>query len=200
MAKTVREVLCENLIDVEKLLRGMGLRHFLFGSNVLGYARNDKGFLADEEDIDVGIFHPAPIEELQEKLKTIPFKIYREFGDSSTPCYEMATGRISKVDFVVFELIEERGVYRKYSFGGADWDIPIPAELPRHLLDDLLPVELEGIPTFMPNPIEEYLVCHYGSNWRIPDPSWRWWTDSPWIVKRITGWRSEFAKDRKKLA
>lgn len=52
-------------------------------------------------------------------------------------------------------------------------------EFPAQLFGEFEQVELYRLPAWVPYPVEDYLVAHYGPGWRTPRPGWRWAQDPP---------------------
>lgn len=185
--------LYQNTEDVEKMLRRIGVTHWITSGGVL-HIHRDNAFSALDPDVDFGVLGGDHWPEIEAEMIGLGFKVARRFGAPDRGHEVAFTGKRTKIDIVSFYDHPERGVMRKCAWGGPNWNQPIPSEYPRELFLDPIEVVFHGVPVYLPNPVEKYLVCQYGSNWRIKDPNWRWWTDPPCIVERIPGWRDQYSK------
>lgn len=55
-------------------------------------------------------------------------------------------------------------------------------EFPAQLFGEFEQLEVYGLPSWVPYPVEDYLTAHYG-DWRTRRPGWRWAVDPPCLRK-----------------
>lgn len=151
-----------------KVLNEAGVRWWLSDGAVLGAVREGR-LLAGDPDVDLGVW-----------LADMP-TVGAAFIEAGWPLKRDRPGQLwpthggIKVDIHGHELVGDRVRY-ELARGRLAY------EFPAALFERMTTVHLHGYWAWTPSPPEEYLVAHYGVDWRIPRARWRWDRDPPCIV------------------
>lgn len=162
-------VLVRHLLD-------MGRHPFLWGGNLLGYARQGD-LLDNDDDMNIGLFD----DELDDQV----FALIKKLG-YRCKVHETARGNqltLNKGDRRYDQDIEiDVGIwwrtggkyynYLKFTNAGEQYE---------HEPFDLVFDRTWGV--FVPTNYERFLANNYGSGWRTPDPEFNYLRDSPALVR-----------------
>jgi hypothetical protein len=149
------------------VLDAAGVTWWISDGAVLGHVR-EGGFLSTDPDVDLGFWAEdlesvgrAFIEARWWRLPANDFKLMRD--------------RVS-VDLHAHERDGERVFFL---LGGDKYRYVFPA----HVFDKFTIAEFHGRQVRIPCPAEDYLVAHYGPDWKTPKKSWRWDADPPCLER-----------------
>lgn len=154
----------EFLLDVKQVLDGAEVIHWIDFGTLLGFYR-EGDFLENDPDIDIGIKR-----EEQEKVMSVVHELDKvgkvlprvESGENGS---YLAGYKIYRGDFWIDLAF----------FWDCDgkWILPI-SQWPKVMVfkaeyyNDLIDLEVKKVKFKMPRKIEEYMVLHYGTDWRRP--------------------------------
>jgi hypothetical protein len=151
-----------------KVLDEIPVRWWLSDGAVLGAVREGR-LLPGDPDVDLGVWH-ADMPMARAAFLAAGWPVKRDRPGQLWAVHSGVKvdihGHVADGDRVWYELSHGRLVY----------------QFPARPFDTLAPVELHGVRTRMPTPPEDYLVAHYGVDWRTPRTRWRWDRDPPCVA------------------
>ena len=159
------------LLDLANVLESLHIKFFLIQGTALG-AYRDKGFVATERDIDLGVLIENFAHRTGDIVKALVDKnIEVETWHRHSPfkfCHTIvAYIKGAKADIVGFHKYKDK----RFTCTPDD---PVNVLEPYALVHDAVlleqyqPVELFDRTFNVPCPIEDYLLCEYGLNWKTP--------------------------------
>ena len=153
----------EFLLEVKEILDKAGIEFWIDFGTLLGFYRQGD-FLETDPDIDIGVKR-----EYQDKVVAVAPQLAK-IGKIVTRV-DIANGnylagyKIYRDDFwidIAFFFKHEN----KYVLPISQWDKVMVFN--EEYYDDLIDLEVKGMKFKMPRKIEEYMVLHYGEDWRRP--------------------------------
>lgn len=151
------------LCEVKEVLDKAGVEFWIDFGTLLGFYRQGD-FLETDPDIDIGVKR-----EYQDKVVAIAGELAK-------------LGKlVTRVDMAYEHYLAGYKIYRDDLWldiaffwpWGREYVLPI-SEWPkvmafkREFYDNLIDLEVKGVKFKMPKDIEEYMVLHYGEDWRVP--------------------------------
>ena len=151
------------LREVKDILDGAGIEFWIDFGTLLGFYRQGD-FLETDPDIDIGIKreNQDKVVAIADKLRTIGKVVTRvDIADN----HYLAGYKIYKddlwLDIAFFWKYED-----KYILPISEW--PKVMVFKQEYFDNLIDIEVRGLKFKMPKDIEEYMILHYGADWRRP--------------------------------
>jgi hypothetical protein len=152
------------LVDMQIDLRALGLEFFLVSGTLLGCVR-DRDIIGHDKDVDVGVFTDLSPEAVRRHLsRTGRFKIRPLTTDRLVQARHLNGVMID----VFFHWRDDGRVYhegQKAQWWNSDFALQEAAFLDRTFL--------------IPTDPERYLVENYGRGWRVPEPEFETFVDTP---------------------
>lgn len=179
LAKAFHKYGLDTLVEADKVVSSLGGKMFLCFGTLLG-AYRDKGFIAHDCDLDVGLFFTERPSELKEKLEEAGFKLKRQFY-------------FKKTNQVIEEQFDYKGVNIDFFYYFEDGDNCYCHITQRHESKDWrVANDTDGFPViykicpksdfsrqsflghefYMPTNTNEWLKSLYGEHFMTPDPKW----------------------------
>lgn len=155
---------------VVEVMNSTGAVWWLADGTALGAYRSGD-FIPGDSDIDLGMW-------ATDRRKAI--RVLRQLGKFSLPNHGQPGTLVDGTVPVGIHLHEIHGSTVVYPLGRK---AQIGYCFPMELFQKLHPVELCGRRVLMPSPPERYLELHYGPDWRVPNPGWRWKVDPPCLIR-----------------
>ena len=167
---------------IDSALEDKGARFFIDCGTLLGMVRDQK-LIAHDRDMDYGIYFDDKFtkEMLDEAMLSIGMKKHREFYFRGRPVEVSYSNGLTNIDF--FDHIEDDEFSKVYAFY-RDVEKKYPSdkhysvlEMRRKLITGISRVNISGMDVNIPENAEEYLESAYTENWRIPDPTWSYFSE-----------------------
>lgn len=163
-----------NLIDLDRLFREIGVEYWLTCGTLLGFYR-DGDFIGHDKDTDICVNSEHFNGYVLKRILSLGFRIVKCFGILEDG-FEISLNRNGvKLDIFLFYKKEDRW-YNSVYYDFTDTDclkfdyIYEPFEISESMF--------LGYSFKAPKNIESWIISHYGDNYRVPNTKWLWW-DSP---------------------
>lgn len=163
--------------DVCKSLNDRGIEAFPVFGSLLGLVR-DGAFMMHDDDIDIGIIAKNSFswDEVKCSMESIGLAQYREFGfDGKVTEQAYRYKNCLGVDLFNLYPIDDNKLevfFYTYKNSANKNRLSIKVqEIPRPKTINIKNFHDHTVP--IPDCSEEILSCHYGSGWKIPDPTWQ---------------------------
>lgn len=159
-----------------------GARYFLDCGTLLGFVR-DKGPVANDLDIDFGIYLDESFdkESLDNVMLSIGMKPRRAFYYKDMPVEISYSNGILNIDF--FRHFDSNDTTSVYSFHRLpDRKYPSSKHYTAYIshwvpIESIDYVDVGGHLLPIPSNYDAYIASHYGTDWRTPNPDWKYWMD-----------------------
>lgn len=160
------------LKDTKDVLDKLKIPFFLSSGTCLGQFRENK-FLDHDYDIDIGIFEEDYSDKIIEKMAENDLKLYRTLGDRKNGMElsfrkpNTRLGRYAKIDIFLHYPKEINGKrhYCWYTYKYPEFKEKIEYCVPEFNLE---PVIFKELIVNVPFPTSQYIISHYGKDWKIP--------------------------------
>ena len=153
------------LLDVKAVLDEAEVPFWIDFGTLLGFYRQGE-FLETDPDIDIGVHreHQDKVIKLVDKLAKIGKVVARvDIGEIGT--HYLAGYKIVLEDFWLdIAFFWDAG--DKYILPISEW--PRVMTFDKDYYDDQIDLKIKGINFKMPRRIEDYMVLHYGKDWKVP--------------------------------
>ena len=165
--------------QVDQALTEQGAQYFVDCGTLLGLIRDNK-LIEHDKDMDFGIyfnknFTPKDLDSAMLNMGMTRVHAYFYKGKVAEISYNNG---ITNVDFFRHIETKEHSLiyvfYRKPDTKYPDNKSYTVLEMHRASIKGLKRFKSGSIETFVPINSEEYLESAYSSNWRTPDPDWRY--------------------------
>jgi len=148
------------LLEVKEVLDKVGVEFWIDFGTLLGFYRQGD-FLETDPDIDIGVkveCRNTVVYVVSEFLKI--GKVVPRLEDGILAGYKIYKDD-TWIDIAFFFPCGD-----KYLWPISQW--PKVMTYDKKFFDNLVDIEVKGVKFKMPRDIEEYMVLHYGENWRVP--------------------------------
>lgn len=170
------------LLKIRKLFDRLGLTFWLSGGQVLGLIR-DGGFLANEHDIDLGIYG-EDVGMVYNKLRDEQIVVDLRMTDKGkVRCLKLKINGIG-VDIFVFHCELTNAVVERYAITHCEGFGYAYHCYPEEIFRNLKKVKFLGESFLIPNPPETYLELEYG-NWKTKKEKWNCCENPPCVRREI---------------
>jgi len=150
----------KNLLEVKKILDGLGISFFLVHGVLLG-AYREKNFIKYDNDIELDIFE----EEFRPRLE----KVYNAFIEAGFVIRVNKKRKACKMNLYKYrEKISIRGIYLEAGYKNNKFRMTNCFRYPKKFYKNFVNIKFKGKTFKAPGPIESYLLYVYGDTWSTP--------------------------------
>jgi len=154
------------LLDFQQLMKHLKKDWWLDYGTALG-AYRDKDFIANDNDIDIGVYADNKIELMIRGIGIFSQAVsYWKIEGFTNKYRYIKFGVHDKFDILVYYKMNKDNFYTvRKNVGPNKFACK---EIPAKFLDELQEIDFKGMKVKVPNHIEEYLEYLYGADWRTP--------------------------------
>lgn len=180
----------EVLLKAKEVLEVASIPYWIDYGTLLGAVR-EKGFIANDLDIDIGILTDNFSLNIENKLKEQGFSKLAEYKLKGSPIVIQQTYLLHNVHIdLYFYQKKEHKISGYYFYFDTSFDLNMELYGGLHTVEvvfDFIGIDfINFLGTLFPVPRNyvHYLTEHYGANYLIPDSSWHY-IRSPFNIKKI---------------
>jgi len=178
--KIFKSTALEALNKLHNVLEGQDIEYWLEFGTLLGAVR-EKGFIAHDLDIDIGLFMTADNEKVSELLSQSGFVKYRTISidDGKYGLEETYTYKGLSIDFFYFTRRDDKMFCHVFSNEyGKSWDKTIEDRGGLIVYEHTFPYDgfeesmFLGKKVLIPKNVHKHLVAQYGETYMVKDKKW----------------------------
>lgn len=167
-------VALENLKGAKSVLDSLSVPFRLHGGTLLGCIR-EKDFIPHDCDVDLAIFQEDWRNEIISRLVAQGFTWLYRFGTIECGFEVSFIRKDVKLDINLVYKDAENYWAAAWTRNGKSWDLKIRQMIKySHKPYGLTTAHFHNMEFLIPDPVEPYLEESYGSNWRVPNPKYKW--------------------------
>ena len=159
----------KNLCDVKEIFEKLNIKYWIDCGLVLGLYREGDMIAGDEDDVDFCVWK----EDAHKLEKALPefakkeLRARRTNRSSDGEISAIALKRVSRVDIHATDKKDDVVYFPMYRLRGVKPHRYGVYVYPAKCFEKLGTIKWRGVEFPCPNPIEDYLVARYGSDWNI---------------------------------
>ena len=159
------EARTKNLMDIKKVLDGVGLEFWLHKGTALA-AYREKDWIPWDDDVDLAVYEEHFLGHYERLYEIFLSQGFIVRGDKREHFSKLTLHRFREKTTV-------SALYLDPTYEDNKFRLRRGKRYPRHFYESEGRIDFKGQTFWVPAPIEDYLVYVYGENWRVPNKSVR---------------------------